>query len=30
VGCALASNGKTDYLVCRYASPGNVYGEKPW
>jgi len=30
VGCALASNGKTDYLVCRYAPPGNVYGEKPW
>ncbi len=30
VGCALASNGKTDYLVCRYASPGNVIGEKPY
>jgi len=30
VGCALASNGKTDFLVCRYGPPGNVYGEKPW
>jgi hypothetical protein len=30
VGCALASNGKTDFLVCRYAVPGNVIGEKPY
>jgi len=30
VGCALASNGKTDYLVCRYSPPGNVEGEKPY
>lgn len=30
VGCALASNGTTDYLVCRYAPPGNVIGEKPY
>lgn len=26
VGCALASNEDEDYLVCRYAPPGNVYG----
>ncbi len=26
VGCALASNEEDDYLVCRYAPPGNVYG----
>ena len=30
VGCALASSGSTDYLVCRYAVPGNVLGEKPY
>jgi len=30
VGCALGSNGKTDYLVCRYAAPGNIEGEKPY
>ena len=30
VGCALVGNGTTDYLVCRYAAPGNVYGEKPY
>lgn len=30
VGCALAGNGKNDYLVCRYSPPGNVYGEKPY
>jgi len=30
VGCALASNGKTDFLVCRYSAPGNVIGEKPY
>ena len=30
VGCALASNGKTDFLVCRYSQPGNVVGEKPY
>lgn len=28
VGCALVSNGKLDFLVCRYAPPGNVEGEK--
>jgi uncharacterized protein YkwD len=27
VGCALASNATDDYLVCRYAPPGNVYGQ---
>lgn len=30
VGCALVSNGKTDYLVCRYSAPGNIMGEKPY
>jgi uncharacterized protein YkwD len=30
VGCALASNGQVDYLVCRYSSPGNVIGQKPY
>jgi hypothetical protein len=24
VGCGLASNGRTDYLVCRYATAGNI------
>ena len=28
VGCALASNATDDYLVCRYAAPGNVVGQK--
>jgi hypothetical protein len=26
VGCALASNRTNDFLVCRYASPGNIVG----
>jgi hypothetical protein len=26
VGCALASNARDDYLVCRYSPPGNVVG----
>jgi uncharacterized protein YkwD len=30
VGCAMASNGKTDFLVCRYSPPGNIVGEKPY
>ena len=30
VGCALVSNGKMDYLVCRYSVPGNIVGEKPY
>jgi hypothetical protein len=29
-GCALASNGKMDFLVCRYSPPGNVIGQKPY
>ena len=28
VGCALASNARDDYLVCRYVPAGNVVGEK--
>ena len=28
MGCALASNARDDYLVCRYAPPGNVFGER--
>ena len=27
VGCAIASNGKDDYLVCRYMPSGNWYGK---
>jgi hypothetical protein len=27
VGCAIESNAQDDYLVCRYAEPGNVVGE---
>lgn len=27
VGCGFASNQDNDYLVCRYAPAGNVYGE---
>jgi uncharacterized protein YkwD len=30
VGCALVGNGETDFLVCRYSSPGNVIGQKPY
>jgi hypothetical protein len=26
VGCALASNGRTDYLVCHYSPAGNIDG----
>jgi hypothetical protein len=26
VGCALASNATTDYLVCRYSPAGNIDG----
>jgi hypothetical protein len=26
IGCAIASNGRTDYLVCRYAPAGNIDG----
>ena len=28
VGCAVASSRAEDYLVCRYAPPGNVVGER--
>ncbi len=27
IGCAIESNAEDDYLVCRYAAPGNVVGE---
>jgi hypothetical protein len=27
IGCALASNGRADYLVCRYATAGNIDGK---
>ncbi len=30
VGCALASGGGNDVLVCRYAPPGNFIGETPY
>ena len=30
VGCALATNGRTDYLVCRYSPAGNIIGQKPY
>jgi uncharacterized protein YkwD len=29
VGCAVASNAKDDYLVCRYDPPGNWEGQDP-
>lgn len=28
VGCAIADNGREEFLVCRYARPGNVVGER--
>ncbi len=28
IGCGIASDGEMDYLVCRYARPGNVEGER--
>lgn len=28
VGCALASNLRDDYLVCRYSPAGNVWGQR--
>ncbi|MFB2981417.1 CAP domain-containing protein [Microseira sp. BLCC-F43] len=28
VGCALASGGGNDYLVCQYSPPGNVIGQR--
>ena len=30
VGCAVVSNGSTDFLVCRYGPAGNIIGEKPY
>ena len=30
VGCALATGGGQDYLVCRYSPPGNVWGQKAY
>ncbi len=27
VGCGLKSSARSDYLVCRYADPGNVIGQ---
>lgn len=29
VGCAVATGRGSDYLVCRYSSPGNIVGEQP-
>ncbi|WP_343528622.1 CAP domain-containing protein [Sphingomonas sp.] len=28
VGCAMASNARDDFLVCRYSPTGNVFGER--
>ena len=28
-GCAMATGDRDDFLVCRYAVPGNVYGRSP-
>jgi hypothetical protein len=30
VGCALASNARDDFLVCRYSPAGNVVGERTY
>src|SRR5579872_2538559 len=30
VGCAIAGNGRNDFLVCRYSPAGNVIGERPY
>lgn len=30
VGCAIATGGSWDYLVCRYSPPGNWVGERPY
>jgi hypothetical protein len=30
VGCALASSSGEQVLVCRYSSPGNYRGERPF
>jgi hypothetical protein len=30
VGCAITQGKHDDFLVCRYSSPGNVIGERPF
>ena len=30
VGCAVADNGRTEYLVCRYNPQGNFFGQMPY
>jgi uncharacterized protein YkwD len=30
VGCALVSNDKEQFLVCRYSPPGNIIGQNPY
>ena len=30
IGCAIASSRRADYLVCRYAPTGNVFGERAY
>jgi hypothetical protein len=30
VGCAVADNGRTEYLVCRYNPQGNFFGQTPY
>jgi hypothetical protein len=30
IGCAIASNSESDFLVCRYDPPGNWIGESPF
>jgi hypothetical protein len=30
VGCAVVANTQDEFLVCRYAEPGNVEGERPF
>lgn len=29
LGCAIASNARNDFLVCRYSPAGNVIGQNP-
>jgi hypothetical protein len=29
MGCAMASNARNDYLVCRYSPAGNIVGRDP-
>jgi hypothetical protein len=30
VGCAIATNGQNDFLVCRYSPQGNYFGQRPY